>query len=265
MNDPRTKLLLAPFLAAVAFLSIETNLAGPTGEEIAREADRRQTSRSQFYEGKLRVFDSKGKIREKAWRFWRLGYGGDSKTVLQFVSPPEVAGVALLTNAARGREDEQWMWTPAIHRDRRIAPQEKSTKFLGTDFTYEDLSERVVDDYDYSLLGEEACDGGKCWIVRSVPHPGKKSQYSRTRAWFRQADYALVKMEYDVGDDVRRRLVLSGHETIQGLVTALRLEMSDLQKGGRTELTLSGVRYDLPFDPEFFTLRSIQEVHAPPK
>lgn len=251
-------------LAALGIAGAVHALAEPAGGEIAREADRRQTTSSQFYEGRIRVVDARGKVREKGWRFWRLGYGGDSKTLLQFTAPPEVAGVGLLTVAQRGREDEQWMWTPAIQRDRRIAPQEKATKFLGTDFTYEDLSERIVDDYDYTLKGEEACEGGTCWIVESAAHPGKKSQYSRTLLWFRKEDYALMKTDLYVGDAVRRRLVLSGHRPIQGIVTAHELVMSDLAKGGRTELTLTGVRYDLPVAEDFYSLRSLRETHAAP-
>jgi len=250
---------------AAALLLAPAALAAPSGDEIARESDRRQRSWSQFYEGSLRVVDAKGKIRDKGWRFWRIGYGGDSKTIIQFTSPPEVAGVGLLTYAQRGREDEQWMWTPSIQRDRRIAPQEKSTRFLGTDFTYEDLSERIVEDFDYALKGEDPCEGGVCWIVESVPHPGKKSQYARSRLWFRQSDYALMRAEMHVGSSIRRTLALSEHRTLQGIVTAHRLVMSDLEKGSRTELTLSAVRYDLPFAEEFFTLRSLREIHAPPK
>jgi len=242
-----------------------TGAALPTGEEIAREADRRQQSRSQFYEGRIRVVDAKGRVRDKAWRFWRIGYGGDSKSVIQFTLPSEVKGVGLLTYSQRGKEDEQWMWTPSIRRDRRIAPQEKSTRFLGTDFTYEDLSERVVEDWDHLLKGETSCEGGTCWIVEAVPHEGKKSQYSRSVAHVRQSDYALMKMDLHVGSALRRTLVLSDHRVLQGTLTAHRLVMSDLEKGSRTELTLTDVRYNLPGDSEFFTLRSLGELHDPPK
>ncbi|MBI3448936.1 MAG: outer membrane lipoprotein-sorting protein [Acidobacteria bacterium] len=271
MSDPRLlrpagrAAAIALALASVSLATIAPSSAAPTGQEIAREADRRRTTKSQFYDGSLKVYDSKGKVRDKGWRFWRLGYGGDSKTILQFTSPAEVAGVSLLTVARAGREDEQWMWTPAIHRDRRIAAQEKSTKFLGTDFTYEDLSERVVDDDDYMLQGEEPCDGGACWIVSSTPHAGKKSQYSRSLSFIRQGDYALMRLDLFVADKLRRRLVLSDHRTVQGIVTPHRLVMFDLEKESRTELTLAGLRYDLPLEDSFFTVRSLQEIHAPPR
>ena len=61
------------------------------------------------------------------------------------------------------------MWTPAIERDRRIALQDRSTRFFGTDFSFEDLEERDVDQYDYALLGEETVDGAPCWKIQSMP------------------------------------------------------------------------------------------------
>ena len=68
-------------------------------------------------------------------------------------------GVALLVVNHPDRASDQWMWTPAIERDRRIALQDRSTRFFGTDFSFEDLEERDVDQYDYPLLGEEPIDG----------------------------------------------------------------------------------------------------------
>ena len=84
---------------------------------------------------------------------------GDSKAVLRFTAPAEVKGVALLVVNHPDRASDQWMWTPAIERDRRIALQDRSTRFFGTDFSFEDLEERDVNQYEYALLGDETLDG----------------------------------------------------------------------------------------------------------
>lgn len=261
--------ILSPTLLAAAAVLLAAAAspvaAAPDGEAIAREADRRQRTTSQYYDGRLKVTSRKGKVREKAWRYWRRGYGDGSRVVIQFVSPPEVEGVGLLTWVHEGREDEQWMWTPAIRRDRRIAPQEKSVRFLGTDFTYEDLSQRVLDDWRYSLEREEPCQGGTCWVVEARPRAEKKSQYTRTVIWFRQGDYATMRMEMYEEDQVRRSLVLSDHREISGVMTPHLLVMSDLERGSRTELAVSGVRYGLELPESFFTLRSLREIHGPPE
>ena len=89
--------------------------------------------------------------------------------MLRFTAPAEVKGVALLVVNHPDRASDQWMWTPAIERDRRIALQDRSTRFFGTDFSFEDLEERDVDQYDYALLGEDAVDGAACWKIESTP------------------------------------------------------------------------------------------------
>ena len=129
--------------------------AADDARQIVEEAQRRTDAKSQRYEGLLQVFDAKGKISDKRWTLERLGSHGDSKMVLRFTAPAEVKGVALLVVNHPDRASDQWMWTPAIERDRRIALQDRSTRFFGTDFSFEDLEERDVNQYDYSLIGDD--------------------------------------------------------------------------------------------------------------
>ena len=105
--------------------------------------------------GLLQVLDAKGKVADKRWTFTRLGSHGRSKSVLRFLAPAEVKGVALLVVNHPDRASDQWMWTPALQRERRIALQDRSTRFFGTDFSFEDLEERDVNQFDYRLLGEQ--------------------------------------------------------------------------------------------------------------
>ena len=144
--------------------------------QIVEEAQRRTTSQSQRYEGTLQVTDAKSKISEKRWQYDRIGSHGASKAVLRFTAPAEVKGVALLVVNHPDRSSDQWMWTPAINRERRIALQDRSTRFFGTDFSFEDLEERDISQFDYNLIGEETIDGALCWKVQSTPRQSKVSQ-----------------------------------------------------------------------------------------
>ena len=117
--------------------------------QIVEEAQKRSTAQSQRYEGTLRVVDARNKITEKRWQYDRIGSHGSSKAVLRFTAPAEVKGVALLVINHPERSSDQWMWTPAINRERRIALQDRSTRFFGTDFSFEDLEERDTDQFDY--------------------------------------------------------------------------------------------------------------------
>jgi hypothetical protein len=233
-------------------------IAAQDARTIVAEAQRLTESKSQRYEGLLQVFDAKGTISDKRWTLTRLGSHGRSRMVLRFNTPAEVKGVALLVVNHPDRASDQWMWTPAIERDRRIALQDRSTRFFGTDFSFEDMEERDVNQFDYSLLGEEAVDGAAAWKVRSVPKEGKSSQYTHSVVWIRKDNYAIVRIESFVKDQPVRRLNYSDLQNVQGIWTARRLEMSDLRRGSRTVLTLDKLEYNVPMKDEDFTLQALR-------
>lgn len=232
--------------------------AAEDARQIVEEAQRRTEAKSQRYEGLLQVFDAKGKISDKRWTLERLGSHGESKMVLRFTLPADVKGVALLVVNHPDRASDQWMWTPAIERDRRIALQDRSTRFFGTDFSFEDLEERDVDHYDYSLLGDDTVDGATCWKIQSVPKRGKSSQYTRSTTWIRKDNYAVARIENFIKDQVVRQLTYSDIQNVQGIWTARQLEMADLRRGSRTRLTLDKLQYNVPMKEEDFTLQAIR-------
>ena len=232
--------------------------AADNARQIVEEAQKRTDARSQRYEGLLQVFDHNGRISDKRWTLERLGSHGQSRVVLRFTLPAEVKGVALLVVNHPDRASDQWMWTPAIERDRRIALQDRSTRFFGTDFSFEDLEERDVNQYDYVLLGEEPVDGAACWKIQSTPRESRSSQYTRSIVWIRKDNYAFARIESYVKDLVVRRLNYSGFQNVQGIWTARLLEMSDLKRGTRTRMTLEKLEYNLPLKDEDFTLQAIR-------
>ena len=226
--------------------------------QIVGESQKRTNATSQRYEGLLQVFDARGKIVDKQWTFERLGAHGQSKSVLRFTAPAEVKGVALLVYNHPDRASDQWMWTPAIERDRRIALQDRSTRFFGTDFSFEDLEERDVDQYDYVLQGEEAVDGALCWMIESTPKKTKSSQYSRSIVWIRKDNYAFARVESYIKANLVRRLNYSKIENVSGYWTARVMEISDLTRGSRTRLTLDKLQYNVALKEEDFTLQAIR-------
>jgi outer membrane lipoprotein-sorting protein len=241
----------------VAALSL-TLSAADNARQIVEEAQKRTDATSQRYEGLLQVFDAKGKVSDKRWSFERLGSHGQSKAVLRFTAPAEVKGVALLVVNHPDRASDQWMWTPAIERDRRIALQDRSTRFFGTDFSFEDLEERDVDQYDYQLLGDDTIDSAACWKIQSTPRQAKSSQYSRSTVWIRKDNYAFARIENYVKDDAVRRLNYSDIRNVQGIWTARQMEMADLKRGSRTRLTLDKLEYNVALKDEDFTLQAIR-------
>ncbi|MEQ1869532.1 MAG: outer membrane lipoprotein-sorting protein [Vicinamibacterales bacterium] len=238
-------------------LGVRVSASGDA-RQIVAEAQRRSEAKSQRYEGLLRSHEASGKVTEKRWTLERLGSHGQSKSVIRFVTPAEVKGVALLVVNHTDRASDQWMWTPAIERDRRIANQDRSTRFFGTDFSFEDLEERDVDQFSYELLGEDVIDGVACWKVQTTPKETKTSQYTSSVVWIRKDNYASARLESYIKEQPVRRLNYGDLRNLQGIWTAHVLTMTDLKRGSHTTLTLERVQYNVDLQEGNFTLQAIR-------
>jgi len=225
---------------------------------IVDEAQKRTTSQSQRYEGTLSVVDAKNKIAEKRWIYDRTGSHGESKALLRFTAPAEVKGVALLIVNHPDRSSDQWMWTPAISRERRIALQDRSTRFFGTDFSFEDLEERDTNQFEYKLIGEEPIDGAACWKLQSTPRQAKVSQYSHSYVWVRKDNYSFAQIENYNREQLVRRAHYTDIRNDQGIWTAHQIDMYDLKRDSHTILKIEKLQYNLPMKDAAFTLEALR-------
>ena len=226
--------------------------------QIVQEAQRRGYARSQRYEGNLKVIAATERVTEKRWQYDRIGSFGDSKTVLRFLDPPEVKGVALLVFNYKNRASDQWMWTPALQRERRIALQDRSTRFFGTDFSFEDLEEREAEHFEFRLLGEEKLDGYDCWKLESRPRPTRTSQYTHSQLWIRKDNYAYLRVDAFQKDTLFRRILYRDLQELEGIWTARHIEVFDVKRNSRTVLKLDKIDYNVPVKEEDFTLQALR-------
>lgn len=244
--------------AAVLLLSGGIFLNGQNALEIAKKAQDRTLAKSEHYTGTLQVIDSNKKISEKRWTYDRIGSHGNSKAVLRFTAPPEVKGVALLVVNHPDRASDQWMWTPALERDRRIALQDRSARFFGTDFSFEDLEERDVDQFDYKLEGDDPQDGADCWKLESRPKQKKASQYTSSNLWIRKDNYVTVRIDHFKKDKLIRRINYTDVEKIQDIWTPKTLEVIDIPRKSRTIMKIENLRYNLPMQDSDFTVEALR-------
>ena len=256
------KRLLVGIICMGVFAAMPSRLtrveAADNAQQIVEEAQKRTTTPSERYEGLLQSFNSGGKTSERRWIFTRMGSHGQSKTVIKFTSPSEVKGVALLVMNHPDKPSDQWMWTPAIERDRRIALQDRSTRFFGTDFSFEDLEERDAAQYEHKLLGEEVLAGTKTWKIQAVPKPTRSSQYTKNILWIRTDNYATVRIDSYEGDQVVRRLDHGKLQNVQGIWTARELKMADLRRGTVTWLDIEKIEYNVPVSDNDFTVQALR-------
>ncbi len=222
------------------------------------DSENRSRSKSQQYEGTLEVIGASSKVSIKRWDYRRIGSFGDSKAVLRFTAPAEVKGVALLIVNHTDRASDQWMWTPAIERDRRIAAQDRSTRFFGTDFSFEDLEERDVDQFDYKLVGDDTIDGAACWKIESKPKESKSSQYTSSLVWVRKDNYAVAQIEDYSKARLIRRIHYSDIQNVSGIWTPRTVEVFDANRKSRTVLKLEKLEYNVPMKNEDFTLEGLR-------
>ena len=220
--------------------------------QIMEEVQRRQRSESQHYEGTLEVTGGGNRIATKRWVFDRLGSFGNSKAVLRFTAPAEVKGVSLLIVNHTDRASDQWMWRPNIGREQRIAFQDRSTRFFGTDFSFEDLEERDVGQFDFKLEGDE----GAAWKVHSLPK--KSSQYTYSFLWVKKDNYTIIKAESYNKKGLVRSIDYRDFEQAKGIWTARTIEVHDVTRNSRTILKYDKLEYNLPMKDADFTLDALR-------
>jgi hypothetical protein len=229
--------------------------------KIMESVYKQDNSRDTTWRGKMDVVDKKGTVRSKKFLMRKLGGLGNSKTIARFTDPPEVRGVGLLSINEGGATDRQWLYTPAIQRVRRIAAQERRQRFIGTDFTNEDMAERVIEDFSYKLLGEgEEVEGRRTYKIEARPISPDKSQYSYLYIWTPQdIPYSVLVEMYDKQGQRQRILKASNLEKISGIWVARRVEMSTPAEGTKTVLTLEDVRFNTGLKEEMFTQQALEK------
>jgi hypothetical protein len=147
------------------------------------DGDRRTSNMS------LRVRDASGRTRERQTRVQSMDFKGGRKTLILFEAPADVRNTGLLSvdYDDGGKDDDQWLYLPSLHRATRISTSDKSGSFMGTDITYADMTKRDTERYDYTLVSQSAPVGTEdCWLIEARPRDEaeqKQTGYLKTQSW----------------------------------------------------------------------------------
>ncbi len=238
--------------SSVALLLLVWTAAAADPRQILEEVHRRAKSHSQRYEGTLQVIGAENRITTKRWTYERLNSLGSVRALLRFTAPEDVKGVALLILAHPLRASDQWMWRPEIGREQRVSFQDRSTRFFGTDFSFEDLEERDPNHFDLKLLSEE----GGVWKLEAKPK--RSSQYTRLTISVRQDNYTVVQVKGYDKNGLVRDIRYRDFAQVKGIWTAMTTEVADVARKSRTILKLEKVEYNVPLNKEDFTVESLR-------
>ncbi|MDE2812048.1 MAG: outer membrane lipoprotein-sorting protein [Gemmatimonadota bacterium] len=222
---------------------------------IAREASARNDGFGDFTAGMTMVLrDRQGResVRQMRFKVLEVPEDGD-KSLFVFDQPRDVQGTALLTHAHINAQDDQWLYLPALKRVKRINAAKRSGSFMGSEFSYEDMSSQEVEEYTYTYLRDEPCGELTCTVTEQVPLD-KRSGYSRKIVWQDTVELRIWKMElYDRKNSHLKTLTFANYrQYLDRYWRAGEQTMVNLLTGASTLLKWTEFRFrnDLP-DSEF--------------
>ncbi|MDR2134441.1 MAG: outer membrane lipoprotein-sorting protein [Treponema sp.] len=192
------------------------------------------------------------------------GPKGNDRTMVVFQRPASVAGTRFLTIENPGGVDDRWIFLPSLGKVRRIAASEGSGSFMGTDFSYDDISSasRGADLDRHTLLREENLGGSVCHVIESVPKDSSY-QYSKMIQWIDKETKIAMKIElYDKRAALVKTLEISDIRDVQGRLTPMVTKMSTLASGTSTLINVDIIKYDDPIPESVFTTTYLETGRA---
>ncbi len=254
-------LLLLAVVAGAAF-------ATPTAREIMEAVNDRDDGDNAVMQMEMRLIDKRGKERVRKLKKWSQDRGEDSYSLLFFLSPSDVKNSGFLTYDydEPGKDDDQWLYLPALRKTKRIANDDKSGSFMGSDFNYSDMTDPDLDDYTFNLMKETEVKGHPVWQIKSVPKSKeiiKETGYRQSVVFVRKDNHVVVRaVRWLEKKGKLRYLDVKKLEQIDGIWTPTETTMTTKQ-GKRTQhktvISYSSVKYDQDLDQGIFSVRRLEK------
>jgi hypothetical protein len=222
-----------------------------------------------YYQGKdgkakvsMTITDKNGQKRQREFIILRKDVedGGDQNYFVYFLKPADVRKMVYMVHkhADVKKDDDRWLYLPALDLVKRIAAGDKRTSFIGSDFLYEDVSGRSLEEDTHELIGTT----DELFVIKNVPKQPDSVEFSYYNVSINRKSYVPMKMEfYDEKNKVYRVIEAAKVETIQDFPTVVKSVVSDLNTGSRTEMEFSDVKYDIDLE-DIFTERYLR---TPPR
>ena len=282
MRRPRSAAsfwLIALLLAGATFFAHaqqnETNQAATVGDavpsvqEIVEKADM-----VAYYQGKdgsakvsMTITDSQGRARQRQFTILRMddpppggetegdAYCGDQKFYVYFHLPADVNKMAFMVWKHVEKDDDRWLYLPALDLVKRIAAAEKRTNFVGSHFFYEDVSGRNTNADEHELVDTS----DNYYVLKNTPKDPAGVEFAYYKMWIHRKTFTTVKVEYyDNNEEKYREYEALGVETIQGYHTVTKSRMKYLRTDGNTVIEYSNVKYDIGLPEDIFTERYLR-------
>ncbi len=202
--------------------------------------------------------------RKKMKTFSKMEENGDVKSLIIFQEPADTKGTALLQHGYddANKDDDMWLFLPALGKTKRISGSAQSGSFMGSEFSYEDLSmQGNIDEADYKWLGEEVIDGVTYDIVEAYPHD-TSTGYSKRKLWINEELERMKKMEfYDRKKTLLKTMYLEDYQDFgDGNVRPMKILMVNAQTGKETEMLNEYWKFDEGIDDKIFEKNQLKRL-----
>ncbi len=263
---------LAILPMAILFAGISSPiLAGqddPKARAIMQKVNDRDDGDHQISEMEMILIDKRKNKRLRSILSFRKDKGKDTQTIMFFKTPADVKGTGFLTYDydESGKDDDQWLYLPALRKTKRIASDDKSGSFMGTDFNFSDMTQPDLEDYDYTLMKEVDVKGVPTWQIQAVPRSKEiadESGYSKSVVWVRKDIYMTIRVVRWVYKSRRRKYFQAKNiQKIDGIWIATELEMKT-KEGKKTVhstlLRFKNIRFNQNLKDSVFTVRRLEK------
>ena len=240
----------------------------PVARAIMEKVDARDDGDNQTSDMEMILIDKRGKKRVRRLGIFSKDKGEDTLRLMFFLEPADVKDTAFLTwdYDDPDKDDDQWLYLPALRKTKRIASSDKDGSFMGSDLNYSDMTDRNLEDYDFTLKKEMAVNGVKTWLIESIPRTKKvikETGYKKSLLFVRQDNYFVIRGVNWVRDGgYLKYMDVKKLEQIDGIWIAT--EMHVTKKRGKkfvhkTILKFNNVKFNQDLDYGMFTVRRMEK------
>jgi outer membrane lipoprotein-sorting protein len=213
----------------------------------------------------MKIVNKKGSERVREFTMLRLDLveGGEQKYYTYFKKPSDVSRLTFMVWKNPDANDNRWLYVPAVDLVKQISADDKNSSFVGSDFTYEDVSGRHWSEDKHTLLSEsEMLDGREAYLISSTPVDDYDG-FAEKKSWIDKASYLPLKEEYYNEDgELIRVFTADKIETIDGIETVTQRTMKDVEDGQHTTVYFNNISYNSGVTDDIFTERYLK---TPPR
>ena len=230
-----------------------------TGQELAQQVFDRENGDDITAEMKMILVNKRGKERIRGFTFYSKDYGDLIKQFNRFTSPADIKGTGFLSVEKDRGETEQFLYLPSLRRTRRIVSSQKSRSYVNSDFSYEDMERRPVEDFEHIISGEETIENINFYILESKPKKGTRSQYGRIKTRIDPKSFIPLYIEYfDKKEKLIKKYRVVKLEKVQNIWTEMEVIMENMKRKHRTVLKVDKIVYNTGLDDRIFTRQHLE-------